>query len=104
LNATATLQLYTLSLHDALPIFPGSQRDNADYLEDLSKLINKLKKKLTTAPWPLSVAVTDAEFFDRLSDAKYTAIWINPRTRLIRSEEHTSELQSLTNLVCRLLL
>src|SRR5258706_8760679 len=28
----------------------------------------------------------------------------NERTRLLRSEEHTSELQSLTNLVCRLLL
>src|SRR5438046_7745102 len=27
-----------------------------------------------------------------------------PRTSLVRSEEHTSELQSLTNIVCRLLL
>src|SRR5215213_4948447 len=33
--------------------------------------------------------------------------WMRPRGRLVaggRSEEHTSELQSLTNLVCRLLL
>ena len=40
------------------PPFPGLRRDNANYLKDLSKLIDKLKKKLTTAPWPLSVAVT----------------------------------------------
>src|SRR5437016_2913039 len=39
------------------------------------------------------------EFVDRLYRAAYRA-----RCLLIRSEEHTSELQSLTNLVCRLLL
>src|SRR5438093_8753252 len=31
-------------------------------------------------------------------------IWINASAVVLRSEEHTSELQSLTNLVCRLLL
>src|SRR5437016_14125187 len=63
-NDTATTEIYTLSLHDALPILvragglpPGHQR----------------------APGR------------------------DPRLEL-RSEEHTSELQSLTNLVCRLLL
>src|SRR5690242_21378988 len=30
--------------------------------------------------------------------------WSNPRARAARSEEHTSELQSHVNLVCRLLL
>src|SRR5438093_4534682 len=30
--------------------------------------------------------------------------WISRRREIHRSEEHTSELQSLTNLVCRLLL
>src|SRR5438093_7352559 len=33
-----------------------------------------------------------------------TAFARSPRCRSFRSEEHTSELQSLTNLVCRLLL
>jgi hypothetical protein len=83
--------------------FTGSRRDNADYLEDLGKLIEKLMKKLTMAPWPLSVAVTDAEFFDRLSAEKYTAIWINPQTRLIaqRLSGRTSLLAVLNGLHAR---
>src|SRR2546425_9736317 len=36
--------------------------------------------------------------------APYTAIIGNPNLALLRSEEHTSELQSLAYLVCRLLL
>src|SRR5690606_41472322 len=66
-NATATTQIYTLSLHDALPIFPGSSvRRNA-------------------AGNRRSSCATEGS-----SGA--------------RSEEHTSELQSRENLVCRLLL
>src|SRR5256885_9630362 len=61
-NDTATTEIYTLSLHDALPI---SRR------------------------WPPS---------SRPSRPSCTY----PRT--VRSEEHTSELQSPCNLVCRLLL
>src|SRR2546430_3950238 len=65
-NDTATTEIYTLSLHDALPIYhtprisrraPGAPREPA---------------------WPAAAAP--------------------------RSEEHTSELQSQSNLVCRLLL
>src|SRR5438270_3355859 len=64
-NDTATTEIYTLSLHDALPIFavrevaghPGVQHVEDDVL-----------------------------------------------VRTHRSEEHTSELQSQSNLVCRLLL
>src|SRR2546426_10545525 len=66
-NDTATTEIYTLSLHDALPIFGGC--------EDFA-LIDKI----------------DAQ---RLEDA---------RLHEMRSEEHTSELQSPCNLVCRLLL
>src|SRR3989339_2154144 len=60
-NDTATTEIYTLSLHDALPIY---QHYVTSY------------------------------------------IWVPPVKghSSSRSEEHTSELQSLTNLVCRLLL
>src|SRR2546430_5697213 len=58
-NDTATTEIYTLSLHDALPIWAG--------------------------PWP----------------CRWRA-WPSGPTR--RSEEHTSELQSQSNIVCRLLL
>src|SRR2546430_11447028 len=70
-NDTATTEIYTLSLHDALPI---SQR-NFDI--DLA-----------------GVQVSYA--FNR---------FLNATTFVqARSEEHTSELQSQSNLVCRLLL
>src|SRR2546430_12318124 len=68
-NDTATTEIYTLSLHDALPIWIG----------DLRGLIQKL---------------------DYIQDLGVTALWLLP----FRSEEHTSELQSQSNLVCRLLL
>src|SRR5215203_7352484 len=64
-NDTATTEIYTLSLHDALPISPGCS---------------------PSAPW----------------------CWASPSpspgSRPVRSEEHTSELQSRQYLVCRLLL
>src|SRR5256885_12166719 len=73
-NDTATTEIYTLSLHDALPIwlFPRS-RAWPDWF-------------LTSRPPPSR---------ERTSTAP---------NRNTRSEEHTSELQSPCNLVCRLLL
>src|SRR2546427_6506622 len=72
-NDTATTEIYTLSLHDALPIFRvdveaplvGGRRSAID------NFLNR----------------NGCELYDRP-----------------RSEEHTSELQSQSNLVCRLLL
>src|SRR5215469_16409033 len=63
-NDTATTEIYTLSLHDALPISASSP----------------------TEPLPSRAGNSSAEPF------------------LSRSEEHTSELQSRRDLVCRLLL
>src|SRR5437016_7277960 len=74
-NETATTELYTLSLHDALPILPPDAHARA-------------RKELTDKPTP--------EFRFPLERIGTPAS--------ARSEEHTSELQSLTNLVCRLLL
>src|SRR6266478_10040628 len=61
-NDTATTEIYTLSLHDALPIFDGPAARAGPHCRRL------------------------------------------PRQPRRRSEEHTSELQSQSNLVCRLLL
>src|SRR3989442_2336222 len=73
-NDTATTEIYTLSLHDALPICPARNRlTPQDFLAQvLARLI-------------ISVDV-----------------WKN--FPICRSEEHTSELQSRPHLVCRLLL
>src|SRR2546426_10814481 len=79
-NDTATTEIYTLSLHDALPIYGCS---------DLSA-------------WAYSAAP-----FGRLPAQENLPCRFRSRLARIphtRSEEHTSELQSPCNLVCRLLL
>src|SRR5256885_9576830 len=75
-NDTATTEIYTLSLHDALPISP-----------------------MTTASHPAPYRI--ATVFNK----KPNRILLEQiRFGFLRSEEHTSELQSPCNLVCRLLL
>src|SRR5256885_12785553 len=64
-NDTATTEIYTLSLHDALPIYPVEQVIGT--------------RRPFAGPLPVAPVIA-------------------------RSEEHTSELQSPCNLVCRLLL
>src|SRR2546430_11071827 len=71
-NDTATTEIYTLSLHDALPI---------------------------SRPSRYEIAVS------RASGSPDSSRIIQPEcASTLRSEEHTSELQSQSNLVCRLLL
>src|SRR2546427_3226502 len=77
-NDTATTEIYTLSLHDALPISSGSRhsRDRAP----------RGSHRLAPRAWPPRPGAQAGGF------------------HVVRSEEHTSELQSQSNLVCRLLL
>src|SRR2546430_6356561 len=70
-NDTATTEIYTLSLHDALPIFLVAIGQEAPV------------RQPTHTQHAVAVAVQGHQQ---------------------RSEEHTSELQSQSNLVCRLLL
>src|SRR2546430_17674355 len=73
-NDTATTEIYTLSLHDALPIFGLAQVP--------------LRGDRRRSPG------REVDVPERAEAA----------LRRVRSEEHTSELQSQSNLVCRLLL
>src|SRR5256885_5990978 len=79
-NDTATTEIYTLSLHDALPIFVSAGA--AIQVES-----------------PEDVGVAWIELFRNPVRMRE----MSERARS-RSEEHTSELQSPCNLVCRLLL
>src|SRR2546430_16783959 len=82
-NDTATTEIYTLSLHDALPI--------------CRELCAPLTRE-TIEPGSLP-------FGRQLPGGADPAFRLQPMERRIeRSEEHTSELQSQSNLVCRLLL
>src|SRR5688572_31126640 len=84
---TATTEIYTLSLHDALPI--------------CSPAVFRSKQQKPCA-MPISIcspAWSRSRSWGRTAGAPWSAI--NCSTR---SEEHTSELQSQSNLVCRLLL
>src|SRR5207253_10501667 len=90
-NAPATSEIYTLSLHDALPICLA-----------LETVVGKLIASAARCPLgvmrkPVLVAADSDHAFDPGGDAAFLV-------SLERSEEHTSELQSRGHLVCRLLL
>src|SRR3712207_8375795 len=90
-NDTATTEIYTLSLHDALPISwaitePGSGSDAFGSMKSTARrdgdeyVLNGSKTFITNGPYADTIVF------------------------ICRSEEHTSELQSRQYLVCRLLL
>src|SRR3712207_7142071 len=91
-NDTATTEIYTLSLHDALPILRVRHAGLADQL-----LPRPLERR------PLERSRPPVSHDDRRADADRRRQLRSERPQL-RSEEHTSELQSRQYLVCRLLL
>src|SRR2546425_5637116 len=90
-NDTATTEIYTLSLHDALPI---------------------LRRRRSGAPFAVAEPddCDEEQQLDRREHGRRPPEDVGeehvggPREVGARSEEHTSELQSLAYLVCRLLL
>src|SRR3712207_8082115 len=87
-NDTATTEIYTLSLHDALPICGTIVliTHKLDEVMDVSDTVTVMRGGRTVARM-------------RTADTSPREI-----ARAMRSEEHTSELQSRQYLVCRLLL
>src|SRR3712207_9375518 len=77
-NDTATTEIYTLSLHDALPISPCYDRGRKG-----GRVTKAIRCTEAQETWDFEV---------------------DPNCEFVRSEEHTSELQSRQYLVCRLLL
>src|SRR5215213_10511311 len=67
---------------------------------DRRAIIGRWSRARSTGTGPGSPGGT----FRRISDRGEVALEADSHTGGARSEEHTSELQSLTNLVCRLLL
>src|SRR3712207_7101158 len=83
-NDTATTEIYTLSLHDALPIWSTPPTGTPhSFRARTSRCTKAVRRRTSTSTSPGRIG--------RGSSAS-------------RSEEHTSELQSRQYLVCRLLL
>src|SRR5687767_15477530 len=89
--------IYTLSLHDALPIFSGRGQAIA---APHGALVVQRERDLSPRA-DLQRVGRERQAAIRGSRAARAALY---RFRARRSEEHTSELQSLAYLVCRLLL
>src|SRR3712207_9592015 len=85
-NDTATTEIYTLSLHDALPIWTSKMVDDMCFIRSMhTEAINH------------EPAISYMQTGNQITGRPCLGAWA-------RSEEHTSELQSRQYLVCRLLL
>src|SRR3712207_9016853 len=95
-NNTATTEIYTLSLHDALPI--ARRHDLAETTrraEQPLRLVVEMERRRVEVP------VVSGRLRIAGEDLQQPLEVLRP---FMRSEEHTSELQSRQYLVCRLLL
>src|SRR3712207_8039975 len=88
-NDTATTEIYTLSLHDALPISLLKMPIINMLTETVKYIKDKYGSDATVGLLATTGTVKSKVYHDEAED---------------RSEEHTSELQSRQYLVCRLLL
>src|SRR3712207_8813798 len=92
-NDTATTEIYTLSLHDALPIYPhplrARSRPQPAVADRPGDPVDRRPARHPDRPRPAVPGRPGGRV---------------PRPPAPRSEEHTSELQSRQYLVCRLLL
>src|SRR2546427_239240 len=91
-NDTATTEIYTLSLHDALPISGETRLFVLLDVAGETHIAATAHRNVQRRPSATGICqrICKAHVFDETFGA--------------RSEEHTSELQSQSNLVCRLLL
>src|SRR5207249_11835347 len=102
-NDPATTEIYTLSLHDALPIFFMGMGEPLANLKNVIRAI-----RIINASWGLRIGarhitVSTSGLAPQIKKLADEPLQIRLAVSL-RSEEHTSELQSRFDLVCRLLL
>src|SRR5205823_9888214 len=102
--ATATTAIYTLSLHDALPICAGARSGGAGDVRGSGGDGGGVLRRAAARGrhlFPEGRVGVSAELVRAARAAQQQAYC--PYSKFRRSEEHTSELQSLAYLVCRLL-
>src|SRR5690606_41281370 len=98
----STAAAYTLSLHDALPIWSlrGAQSIRDLIQQPLGERAARAERSRDAGSGCFGQRA-GLEGADVVGDREYDR---HPIGQRVRSEEHTSELQSRENLVCRLLL
>src|SRR5690606_39718312 len=99
-----TTALYTLSLHDALPIFGAGillvKRPGAGVVEDAHDTLHRHHGVVQRC----GEVDNEGVLARRHVEVRRLQVETGESSKRLRSEEHTSELQSRENLVCRLLL
>src|SRR3712207_9025067 len=93
-NDTATTEIYSLSLHDALPV-----SENATLAR---QLLRRRQPEFRCRPRLGHLGEAEIQHLDVALGCHHHVRWL--QVAMDRSEEHTSELQSRQYLVCRLLL
>src|SRR5690606_39542772 len=99
-NDTEPPELYSLSLHDALPILFLVQELSVNNVSDYYTVEDLKTAKVD--PSRVKVDKKGRLYHEETEDCVFQLPYYE--IRFERSEEHTSELQSRENLVCRLLL
>src|SRR5205807_5240449 len=98
---TSPPPIYTLSLHDALPIFAIGQW--ATFAPVWAR--TSISAGSSQHPWAAITSFPRKPMLSRyFAGRRPVSTKQSSTSRFVRSEEHTSELQSPCNLVCRLLL
>src|SRR5205823_8110649 len=96
---TPTTEIYTLSLHDALPILMCREAPASKHNDRCGVLVALMGDGILIRLHSESGTVLNGNLGERRHVIQKLRVVVH-----YRSEEHTSELQSLAYLVCRLLL
>src|SRR5204862_7521817 len=97
-NDQASSPSRTLSLHDALPIL-AEGRAIVDAARKNKRIVQTGSQQRSASNFRLACELVRSGYIGTVKEVKVGNCWRNAR-----SEEHTSELQSRRDLVCRLLL
>src|SRR5699024_11338477 len=100
IHSLHTAHIISLTLHDALPIYHMRYpiKDSDDFIEIATTRPETMLGETAIAVHP------EDERYQHLHGKKVILPIVGREIEIVRSEEHTSELQSRFDLVCRLLL
>src|SRR5690606_39574352 len=102
--APSPTEIYTLSLHDALPILLSDMTTKSSVFNELYSIYGAWGDKENMEKYA-RLGLKNAQKSgdpEQIASTQYSLAYTFEERYRTRSEEHTSELQSRENLVCRL--